>query len=248
VGIIRIDWGTAWTWSTSWFGGSNTTLIVSPRGDGHHTTISAAMQAARDGDRIQVHPGTYLESVVLDKKVTIAGHGNPKDIIIEAADAACLVLRTDSGSVHRVTLRARTGTEKQPRPALELTQGQLELVDCILTGEGDVCMVVRGPEALASLRNCTIQDGKGIGLSFADRSKGTLDNCSILRHAQAGVSVQEGAHPVLRKCTIQGNGRAGLHVCKNGMATVEGCDLTQNQGEAWLIEDNCTVHQANNRP
>jgi len=42
----------------------------------HHaqyTTISAAVAAAQPGDTIRVSPGTYDESVTVDKKLTILG-------------------------------------------------------------------------------------------------------------------------------------------------------------------------------
>jgi hypothetical protein len=38
-----------------------------------HATISAAVQAAKAGDRIVICPGTYAEQVVLTKKLTLAG-------------------------------------------------------------------------------------------------------------------------------------------------------------------------------
>ncbi|HEY2415372.1 MAG TPA: right-handed parallel beta-helix repeat-containing protein [Pirellulaceae bacterium] len=50
----------------------------------HHkfTTIQAAVTAAKAGDTIKVAPGTYNESVTVDKKLTIVGsQGNPLDAL-----------------------------------------------------------------------------------------------------------------------------------------------------------------------
>ncbi len=50
-------------------------LIVSP--DGPYTTIQAALADARDGDTIEVRPGTYAGPLVVDKSVTLEGMGWP---------------------------------------------------------------------------------------------------------------------------------------------------------------------------
>ncbi|HKZ83597.1 MAG TPA: nitrous oxide reductase family maturation protein NosD [Anaerolineae bacterium] len=50
-------------------------LVVSP--DGPYTTIQAALADARDGDTIEVQPGTYAGPLVVDKSLTLEGMGWP---------------------------------------------------------------------------------------------------------------------------------------------------------------------------
>ena len=43
------------------------TIRVGPDGDMDHTTITDAVDAAVEGDTIEVHPGTYGENILLDR-------------------------------------------------------------------------------------------------------------------------------------------------------------------------------------
>ncbi len=68
---------------------SGATLVVAPEGSADFTTIAAAVEAAADGDTIQVMPGHYRESVpVVGKDLTITGVGDRDAIIVEAMMAA----------------------------------------------------------------------------------------------------------------------------------------------------------------
>jgi len=52
------------------------THVVAASGAGEFDTIGAAVDAASDGDTISIQPGTYTESVIIDKDLTIAGGGS----------------------------------------------------------------------------------------------------------------------------------------------------------------------------
>lgn len=49
------------------------TIIVDDEGDGNYTCIQDAIDNAHDEDIIEVYSGTYIENVVIDKQLTIAG-------------------------------------------------------------------------------------------------------------------------------------------------------------------------------
>lgn len=70
-----------------------TTFSVASEG-GDFTTITDALAAAQDGDTVLVQPGTYEESIVIDKDITLAGGGTrPREVtIIVPADAPPLAL------------------------------------------------------------------------------------------------------------------------------------------------------------
>jgi parallel beta-helix repeat protein len=58
-------------------------LIVDGTGGGHFWTITAALAAAVDGDRIILKPGVYAESVVIAKDVEIVGEGGPERVVMK---------------------------------------------------------------------------------------------------------------------------------------------------------------------
>jgi hypothetical protein len=57
-------------------------LIVDADEPGGYATISAAVAAAADGDTVLVRPGTYSESIVIDKTLTLQGDGDRDAIVI----------------------------------------------------------------------------------------------------------------------------------------------------------------------
>lgn len=58
-------------------------IVVAQDGSGDYTTITEAVSAAADGQVIQVRPGTYLESVRIEKDITLAGDGDRAEIILD---------------------------------------------------------------------------------------------------------------------------------------------------------------------
>jgi nitrous oxidase accessory protein NosD len=64
-------------------GGATHTVAVD--GSGDFTTISEAVAAASVGDTVLVSPGTYRESVVIDKDITLTGEGSPEDVVLRFA-------------------------------------------------------------------------------------------------------------------------------------------------------------------
>jgi parallel beta-helix repeat protein len=71
------------------------TLTIAQDGSGDYSTIRAAMEAASEGDTILLAPGTYAESVIIAKAVTLSGEGDRADVVIAPApeDAAIEVSR-----------------------------------------------------------------------------------------------------------------------------------------------------------
>jgi nitrous oxidase accessory protein NosD len=62
-----------------------TTHLVAQDGSGGFATISDAVEAAVDGDVVLVGPGTYVESILVDKDVTLRGDGDRADIVIRSS-------------------------------------------------------------------------------------------------------------------------------------------------------------------
>ena len=57
-------------------------IVVDQSGNGDFTTISAAVEAAVAGDTILVRPGTYEESVAIDKDIEILGDASDSSTVI----------------------------------------------------------------------------------------------------------------------------------------------------------------------
>lgn len=61
-------------------------IVVAQDGSGTVDTITAAVAMASDGDEILVRPGTYEESVRIDKDITLTGDGPREDVVVVVAE------------------------------------------------------------------------------------------------------------------------------------------------------------------
>lgn len=84
---------------------SAATLVVDASGNGDFETLDAALALAVDGDVIQVHPGVYPTSVVIEASVDIEGVGAAEDVILDGQGSERIMLLQGE---HAVTLRRLT--------------------------------------------------------------------------------------------------------------------------------------------
>ena len=61
-------------------------IVLSPDGTGDAVSLSAAVDRARDGDIIRLRPGTYIDSVLVDKDITIEGAGPRGGVVVVASE------------------------------------------------------------------------------------------------------------------------------------------------------------------
>ena len=80
-------------------------IVVAADGSGDYASIDAAVLAVDTGKRISVRPGTYQETVVLDRSIEIVGDG-PTDAIILIGPGAAGLWSMSTGSIVRgLTIR-----------------------------------------------------------------------------------------------------------------------------------------------
>ena len=66
--------------------GAGSTHVVATDGSGDFSTITEAVAAAAEGDTVRVRPGSYVEAIIIDKDITLAGDGAREDIVISAPE------------------------------------------------------------------------------------------------------------------------------------------------------------------
>ncbi|MCK4949509.1 MAG: right-handed parallel beta-helix repeat-containing protein [Thermoplasmata archaeon] len=80
------------------------TLFVGGAGPGNYTTIQEAIDAASQGDTVYVYSGTYLENVVIDKSIALAGQ-NRTNTTIDGQDTGNVVtVRASSVTISGFTI------------------------------------------------------------------------------------------------------------------------------------------------
>ena len=192
------------------------THVVDAYQRGDFATVSAAIEAARPGDRILVRPGLYQEGLVIDKPLEIVGDGPVADIEIRARGADAVLFRANIGRIANLTLRQDGGGKWY---GVDITQGRLDLEGCDITSQSLACIAIRNG-ADPRLRRNTIHDGKAGGVFVFDEGLGTLEDNDITANNNAGVEIAAGGNPTLRRNTIHDGKTSGVFVYDQGLGTL----------------------------
>lgn len=188
-------------------------------------SVSAAIKAAKAGDRILVRPGLYEEALVVDKPLEILGDGLVSDIEIRAKDANTLVFRATIGRVTNLMLHQAGG--KEGWYGVDITQGRLDLEGCDISSQGLACIAIRNG-ADPRLRRNKIHDGRQSGIYIYDCGLGTVEDNDITGNALPGIEIRTGGNPTLRRNQIHDNKQSGIYVHEQGLGKLEDNDIADN--------------------
>ena len=178
------------------------THIVAQDGSGEYPTIGAALAAAGEGYTILVRPGTYDESLIIDRAVTIAGDTRRGPVVIQPTLGSAFTLAGSAATLADLTLRGPLGT-------VNILGGAPTLRGLHFEGVGLPSEVAPGLPAIsimggssATLIGNTVTGG-AIGVSVADGTP-TLEGNSLSGNI-SGLQVAPAGLPTLRGNTICGN-------------------------------------------
>lgn len=223
-------------------------LVVGKDGQAKYTSIADAVKDAPVGGPIQVSPGVYTESLVIDREIEIIGEGNPGEVIIEVSDGSCLHLSADKALIRNVTFRGKTGPMGGEFNAVKISHGRAVLEDCRITGATGSGVVIVGTSAHPTLRRCVVEANTRAGLFVTRGAQPTIESCRFEGN-QVGVHVSEKGNPVLRNCQIGGNREFGVFLFQQGESRIdEGSVIARNkigvgiqEEGSYLILQNCTI-------
>ncbi|WP_328540133.1 right-handed parallel beta-helix repeat-containing protein [Streptomyces sp. NBC_00344] len=216
------------------------------RRTGEYASLSAALEAAGDGDVLTVAPGTYRENLVVRHAVTLRGsEGAAGSVRIAPADGIPLTVRASA-----VVQDLQIEGQDSAAPALLVEEGTPELLALRIVTRSAVGVEVRGA-ARPTVRRCTVDNPAGVGIGVLDGAGGVFEDCEVVAAGQSGVSVHGGAHPRLERCRIHHSSGAGLSVTGEGSGLeAVGCEVYEVKGTGVQIASraaahltDCTVHR-----
>lgn len=217
-------------------------LIVAGDGSGDHRSIGAALNAAAPGTRIQIQPGTYRESLTLDRHVELVGRSEVEAVVIEAQDGECLRLRSDRALISGLTLQSRRSAGKEWRyAAVEIETGQPLLENCMISSDSGVGVLIHGAAARPTLRHCRMYNCRENGLFIYDYAQSLIEDCAIFANALANIAIEEGGDPILRRCQIYEGQETGMYIWGRGRGLLEDCEIFSNALAGVAIEQNASI-------
>jgi parallel beta-helix repeat protein len=178
------------------------THIVAQDGTGEYPTIGAALAAAADGYTILVRPGTYDESLNIDKAVTIRGNQRRGPVVISPSTSAAFTLAGSSATLADLTLRGPLATVTILGGAPTLRGLHFEAAGVASDGSPGLAAISVVGGSTATLSGNTITGG-ATGLSVID-SMPLVEGNSISGNV-TGLQVGGTALPTLTGNQICGN-------------------------------------------
>ncbi|WP_446039715.1 right-handed parallel beta-helix repeat-containing protein [Streptomyces sp. SID1121] len=207
---------------------------VAPKGQGGRGAfrrIGDAVRAARPGDLVVVAPGSYPETVVLDRSVTLAADGAPGSVTLAAppGDGPALTVTGRDCAVRGLTVRGADAGD----PAVSVTPGGgLVLEDCVVLGgrievrgaedeppppDGDLAEGAGSAEDDAGatallLRHCRLEGARLAGLRLAGAVRAQLDDTVIGAVEGTGVVLSGAARLVAVRLRLDGTTGSGVRL------------------------------------
>lgn len=148
---------------------------------GAFSTLSAAIAAASAGDVIQVHPGIYSESLVIDKDLEISGIGAHEDIKLTTERDSLLTTSAATLILKNITLIGKVRTQ----PVIHITAGNVDIKFSTL--EGGKYSVLAEAGTRVAISNSYLGDAERGGVMAKSALDVLVDNALVERCGGSGV-------------------------------------------------------------
>jgi predicted Ser/Thr protein kinase/nitrous oxidase accessory protein NosD len=206
-------------------------IRVGKGGQGQCLSLKVALRQAGPGTEIHVLPGTYRESVVVDKDVNILAQGEPGEVIIEGVAGPALVLQARTVTLRGLSLQAAGGAT-----ALRISSGAPVIESCTLSSDVS-CAALDGTGTSPVFRGCTFQAEGPLGLRMEPGTLVRVEGGWIQGFLEAGVEVGSGAQATLQGVALGPGTGVGLRLRSRSQATLDGCSCSAEGGSVEVEED-----------
>lgn len=187
-----------------------------------YKTIEQAILDARDGDLIQIDPGTYRESVIISKSIQLVGLDEPENVVLNGS------ISVINGA--SVTIKSISFTESSKGLAVE--EGFAQVTHCQFTRIKKHAIHVYENGHL-NLTDVTVRHS-GIGLFILGRAR--AEYCAI--YGQLGSQIYVGGigRLIMKHAHIYQGKSAACYFDQNSRNLLENCQLYGHHSEHMQIK------------
>ncbi len=187
---------------------------VCPDGSGDYMAIQSAIDAASNGDVIELCDATFVGA----SNRNLDFHGK------------CLTLRSQSGHPDDCVIDCQNAGRGFYFHSGEGPDSVVQDVKIVHGTSADGGAGIHCDNASPTIQGCTIRDCSRTGIYCIDASP-TISNCQVLNCTSGGGVIASYGSPIISNCRIAGcfssSGAIGI---SGGSATITGCQVTGNEG------------------
>lgn len=209
------------------------------RRTGEYASLSAALEAAGDGDVLTLAPGTYRENLVVEQAVTLRGpeRAGGGSVRIAPADGVALTVRA-AALVQDLQIEGQDSAV----PAVLVEDAAPELTGLRVMTRSAAGIEVRAG-ARPTVRRCTVDNPAGLGISVSGAAYGVYEECEVVAAGQSGIAVRDGARPRLTHCRVHHASGAGITLQGEGTtAEAVGCEVYEIKGSGLRVAARASGH------
>jgi SpoVK/Ycf46/Vps4 family AAA+-type ATPase len=216
-------------------------LAVSRTEPGCQPTIAAALAAAPRGATVVIQPGVYREQLRLGGNVTLVAEDGPGTVTIDGTGGVALFVC--GGAVALRGIDVRGGADDLP--AVQVSQGSLELTGAQVTAAGIVALHVPGGELI--MHDCQVGNSIGAGFLFERGGAGSIVDTAAAGLGAAAVVITSGADPAFIRCTLRDARGAGVLCSREGHGLLQDCEISAVDGPGLAVEDGGALRLVNTK-
>ena len=207
------------------------TLTVGHSPSADFPSISGAVGSARAGATIHVEAGTYVESVVIEKSVTLIGAGGATIVQLPPADTSGEAVIQVRGAVG---VRIQGLTVQGPADGFRVRDSRgVVITNVVASGNGDEGMDVQNSRDVEI--SGTFDDNLGDGIQIGEGSARVTVHSSTISEALDGVKIQQSSAVTVHSSTISVNIQDGVKIESSADCIVRDNDINTNGDDGILV-------------
>lgn len=180
-------------------------------------SLKDAVDNAKAGDTILVHPGSHRGPFVVAKEISLIGAGARDEVVLSAFDASVLTV-TSTARISNLKLQAEPG-----QSALAIRAGRPVVERCELVAAGGVGAQVSGDSA-PILRSNEVR-GAVTGVVVRDNAGGLYEDNDIVESREYGIHLKDWAAPSISNNHILASAHAAIVLDQDASVSISGNEL-----------------------
>lgn len=196
------------------------------RGTGRYLSLRVALRHAAPGAVIEVQPGVYRESLVLDQDVRIVALGSAADTLVDGGAGPALVLRAPGAAIEGLGFRS---DRTDGGPCVEILGAAPVLEACTFEAAGEACVRVEAG-ARPVFRDCLVRGPAEVALEVASGAEARLEGSTLEGFRRAGLRLGPGARATATGLRAGPAPGVGLRLLAGAEVRVEDGEISGAEG------------------